>query len=222
MSENGTLMLGGDVAVSTILDRPADAGALLVLAHGAGAGMRHHFMERITGALCSRRVAVFRYQFPFLERGKGRVDPAPVLEQTVRAAVAAAHEAAPDLPVFAGGKSLGGRMSSRAATSPPGLDARGLVFFGFPLHPPRRPATERAAHLPDVPVPMLFLQGTRDDLADLELIRGITAALPLATLHVVAAADHGFAVLKRSGRTGEEVLQELADTATTWISERLP
>jgi len=222
MSENGTLMLSGDVAVSTILDRPADAGALLVLAHGAGAGMRHHFMERITGELRSRRVAVFRYQFPFLERGKGRVDPAPVLEQTVRAAVVAAHEAAPDLPVFAGGKSLGGRMSSRAAALPPGLDVRGLVFFGFPLHPPRRPATERAAHLADVPLPMLFLQGTRDDLADLELIRGVTAGLPLATLHVVEAADHGFAVLKRSGRTGEEVLQELADTATTWISERLP
>jgi predicted alpha/beta-hydrolase family hydrolase len=219
-SETGTLELSGDVVVSTILDRPPDAGALLVLAHGAGAGMRHPFMERLTAALAARRVAVFRYQFPYLEAGKRRVDPAPVLEQTVRAAVAAAREVAPDLPLFAGGKSLGGRMSSRAAASPPGLEVRGLVCFGFPLHPPRRPATERAVHLAAVPVPMLFLQGTRDDLADLALIGGVTATLPLATLHVVAAADHGFDVLKRCGRTAEEVLAELADTAAGWISER--
>lgn len=219
---NGTLLLAGDVVVSTILDRPSAARALLVLAHGAGAGMRHHFMERIAGALAARGVAVFRFNFPFLEAKKGRVDPPAVLEQTVRVAVAAAEQAAPGLPLFAGGKSLGGRMSSRAAAFPPGLGVRGLVFFGFPLHPPRRPATQRAAHLADVAAPMLFLQGTRDDLADLELIRGVIATLPRATLHVVAGADHGFEVLKRSGRTNDEVLAELADTAAGWISETLP
>jgi predicted alpha/beta-hydrolase family hydrolase len=222
MTETGTLTLSGDVAVSTILDRPADATALLVLAHGAGAGMRHQFMQRITDALVARRVAVLRYNFPYLERGRGRVDQPAVLEHTVRAAVAAAGQASPDLPVFAGGKSMGGRMSSRAAATPPGLEVRGLVFVGFPLHPPGRPGTERAAHLTAVPVPMLFLQGTRDDLADLDLVRAVTAPLPLATLHVVEAADHSFAVLKRSGRTGDDVLKELADTAAAWISERSP
>ena len=222
MSEHGTLTVSGDVAVSTILDQPPDAVASLVLAHGAGAGMRHHFMERLAGAVAERGLAVFRYQFPYLEAGRRRVDPPALVEQTVRAAVAAARQALPELPVFAGGKSFGGRMSSRAAAAPPGLDVRGLVFFGFPLHPPGRPATERAAHLPGVRVPMLFLQGTRDDLADLDLIRGVTASLPLATLHVVDAANHGFEVLKRSGRTNEEVMQELADTAAGWIRERLP
>jgi len=220
MTGNGTLTLSGDVAVSTILERPPDALALLVLAHGAGAGMRHQFMERLTEALLARRIAVFRYQFPWLEAGRRRVDPPPVLEATVRAAVAAAAAAAADLPRFAGGKSLGGRMSSRAAAFSPGLDVRGLVFWGFPLHPPGRPGVERAAHLPGVPQPMLFLQGTRDALAELELIRRATASLTLATLHVVESADHGFAVLKRSGRTGEEVLEELADTAAAWIRER--
>jgi hypothetical protein len=222
MRENGTLALSGDVAVSTILDAPPDPCALLVLAHGAGAGMRHHFLERLAGALVVRGVAVFRYQFPFLEAGRRRVDPAPVLEATVRAATGAAARALPGLPCFAGGKSLGGRMSSRAAAFPPGLPVRGLVFFGFPLHPARRPATERAAHLPAVPVPMLFLQGTRDELADLELMRGVTAPLALATLHVVAAADHSFAVLKRSSRTGEEVLEELADRTASWITQTIP
>lgn len=206
--------------MAAILDQPPDPVALLVLAHGAGAGMQHPFMERLAAALVTRSIAVFRYQFPYLEAGKRRVDPASVLEATVRAAVAAAHDARPGLPLFAGGKSLGGRMSSRAAASPPGLAVRGLVCFGFPLHPPRRPSTERAAHLPSVPVPMLFLQGTRDDLADLALIRGVTEALPQATLHVVEGADHGFEVLRRSGRTSAQVLAELADAAAGWISER--
>jgi predicted alpha/beta-hydrolase family hydrolase len=179
-------------------------------------------MEQLTDALVSRGVAVFRYQFPYAEAGRGRVDPAPVLETTVRAAVAAAAAALPGIPRFAGGKSMGGRMSSRAAASPPGLDVRGLVFFGFPLHPAGRPGTERAAHLAAVPAPMLFLQGTRDALAALELVRAVTSPLPLATLHVVAGADHGFAVLKRSGRTSAQVLDELADTAADWIRQRLP
>lgn len=213
-AETGTLRVSDDVTVSTILDRPPDAYASLVLAHGAGAGMRHRFMEELAAALVARGLAVLRFQFPYLEAGRRRVDPSPLLEQTVRSAVAAAW---PDLPVFAGGKSMGGRMSSQAAASAPGLDVRGLVFFGFPLHPPHRPATTRAVHLAAVPIPMLFLQGTRDDLADLELIRAVTASLPLATLHVVEAADHSFQVLKRSGRTAAQVLDELADTAAGWI-----
>jgi len=255
MNELGRLMVADDVVVSTMLDRPREAHALLVLAHGAGAGMRHRFMEALAGALVARGVAVFRYQFPWLEAGRRRVDQPAVLEATVRSAVAAAAAAAPDLPRFAGGKSLGGRMSSRAAALASGrdetdrgavgpgasvqdalaagasgvgahasgrlgLDVRGLVFFGFPLHPPGRPGVERAAHLPDVPVPMLFLQGTRDALADPDLIHHVTSPLPQATLHSVDGADHGFAVLKRSGRTGEEVMAELADTAAGWMKER--
>jgi len=221
MNQAGTLHLEGDVVVSTILDRPASPDALLVLGHGAGADMRHRFMQQLVEALVTRQLAVFRYQFPYAELGKGRVDPAPVLEATVRAAVAAAAAAEPELPRFAGGKSMGGRMSSRAAAFPPGLAVRGLVLFGFPLHPAGRPAVERAAHLADVTVPLLFLQGTRDTLADLSLIREVTASLPLATLHVAEGADHGFAVLKRSGRTSEQVLAELADTAAAWIRQRL-
>lgn len=221
MSQPGTLPLPGGGAVSTLLDRPPAAEALLVLGHGAGAGMQHPFMERLTEALNARGVAVFRYQFPYLEHGSRRVDPAPVLEGTVRAAVQAASAAAPHLPCFAGGKSMGGRMSSRAAAAPPGLAVRGLVFFGFPLHPAGRPGTERAEHLRAVTVPLLFLQGTRDTLADPGLIRSVTAPLPLATLHVVEAADHGFAVLKRSGRSPDEVLAELAEVAGSWIRRTL-
>lgn len=224
-SETGTLEVAGG-SVSTLLERPADARALLVLAHGAGAGMRHAFMDALAGALTARAVAVLRYQFPYLEAGRRRIDPPAVLERTVARAVAAAGVAAPGLPLFAGGKSMGGRMTSRVAAADgwtagaaPGV--RGLVFFGFPLHPAKRPATERAAHLPSVRVPLLFLQGTRDDLADLELMRGVTAPLPLAELHVVEGADHAFHVLKRSGRTDADVMEELADEAVAWMMRRL-
>jgi hypothetical protein len=182
--------------------------------------MRHAFMADLAAALHDRGIATLRYHFPFMEAGRNRVDPPAVLEQCVRAAVACGSRAAADLPLFAGGKSLGGRMTSRAAAAEPGLAALGLLFFGFPLHPPKRPAIERAAHLPDVRQPMLFLQGTRDDLADLRLIREVVAPLPNATLHVVDHADHGFAVLKRSGRTNAEILAELADVAVTWIRWR--
>lgn len=209
------------IDVSAILDRPADARALIVLGHGAGAGMRHPFMQSLADALVARRLAVFRYQFPWMEAGKGRVDPSSVAENTVRAAVAAARNAATGLPVFAAGKSYGGRMSSRAAAFPPGLEVRGLIFYGFPLHPAKRPSVERAAHLPDVPVPMLFLQGTRDDLADLELVRQVTSPLTNATLHVVEHADHGFAVLKRSGRTHADVLEELAAASERFVMDLL-
>ena len=207
----------GDVTLPALLVRPPDAHALLVLAHGAGAGMRHPFMDALADGLGGRGIATLRYPFPYMAGGRRRIDPPAVLEQCVRDAVACALREAGDLPVFAGGKSMGGRMSSRAAAAPPGLAARGLVFFGFPLHPAGRPGTDRAAHLADVPQPMLFLQGTRDYLADLALITEVVTPLPGATLHVVQHADHGFAVLKRSGRTNGEVLAELTATTDRWL-----
>lgn len=207
--------------VSGLLVRPDDARVLYVLAHGAGAGMRHRFMEAIASALAERMVATLRYQFPYTETGARRPDPPAVLEATVRAAAAAAADLAPGLPLIAGGKSMGGRMTSGAAARGPLPAVAGLVFLGFPLHRPKQPSEDRAAHLSQVTQPMLFLQGTRDDLADLELITGVCARLgPLATLHVVEGADHGFEVLKRSGRTDAEVLEELADTVVTWCRAR--
>ena len=203
--------------VSAILTRPSDARVLYLLAHGAGAGMRHRFMEAIVGALAERRVASLRYQFPYTEAGGRRPDPPAVLEATVRAASATAAEMAPDLPRVAGGKSMGGRMTSGAQARNPLPGVLGLVFLGFPLHRPKQPGETRAAHLSQVGVPMLFLQGTRDALADLGLITGVAGRLgPLATLHVVDGADHGFEVLKRSGRTNGDVLAELADTLVQW------
>jgi uncharacterized protein len=207
--------------VSGLLTRPDDARVLYVLAHGAGAGMRHRFMEAIAAALAERGIASLRYQFPYTEAGARRPDPPAVLEATVRAAVAAAGDVAPGLPLIAGGKSMGGRMTSGAAARGPLPGVAGLVFLGFPLHRPKQPSEDRAAHLSQVTLPMLFLQGTRDELADLGLITGVCARLgPLATLHVVEGADHGFDVLKRSGRTGEEVLEELADTVVAWCRAR--
>ena len=204
--------------VSALWLRPEGAWASYVLAHGAGAGMRHHFMERIAGALGARGVATLRYQFPYVEAGSRRPDPPGVLEASVRAAVSRARELAPDLPLVAGGKSMGGRMTSSAMARRPLEGVRGLVFLGFPLHPAKQPGTGRAEHLARVGAPMLFLQGTRDDLADLDLITGVCAGLGArATLHVVEGADHAFSVLKRSGRTDPQVLDELADTATDWI-----
>jgi uncharacterized protein len=203
--------------VSGILLRPPDAWATFVLAHGAGAGMRHRFMERIALALAERGIATLRYQFPYVEAGTRRPDPPGILETTVRAAVASAREVTPDLPLFAGGKSLGGRMTSNAIARRPLDGVVGLVFLGFPLHPPKQPAVIRAEHLDRVAAPMLFLQGTRDDLADLALITAVSGRLgPRATLHVVEGADHSFAVLKRSGRTEDEVLEELTLTTADW------
>lgn len=204
--------------VGALLVRPRDAFALLVLAHGAGAGMEHPFMNQLAQALAARGVATFRYQFPYTGAGGKRPDPPAVLEATVRSAAAAAASAAPGLPLFAGGKSMGGRMTSRAASAGAGLDARGIVFFGFPLHGAGGPpSVERAAHLSAVPQPTLFLQGTRDALADLRLMRDVCAALPGATLHVVDGADHGFHVLKKSGRDDAAVMAELADVTAGWI-----
>lgn len=199
--------------VSALFLRPSDARRLLVLAHGAGAGMAHPFMNALAGDLAALGVATFRYQFPYMEHRSRRPDPPPLLTATVAAAVSAAATAAPDLPIVAGGKSMGGRMTSQAAADGLLPEVRALVFVGFPLHPPKRPGTTRANHLSRVTVPMLFLQGTRDEFAELELLRPITDRLaPRATVHVIEGADHGFHVLKRSGRTDAEVMRELAET----------
>jgi predicted alpha/beta-hydrolase family hydrolase len=203
--------------VSALLLRPPEPWAGYVLAHGAGAGMTHPFMESVARALMARGMATVRYQFPYTEAGGRRPDPPGVLRATVRAAVARAGELLPSLKLFAGGKSLGGRMTSHAAAERQLDEVAGLIFLGFPLHPPKRPAIERAEHLERVGQPMLFLQGTRDDLADLTLVREVCGGLgDRVTLHVVEGADHSFGVLKRSGRTGSEVMDELADTIAGW------
>lgn len=216
----------GHGTVSGLLRLPDDAIALYVLAHGAGAGMEHPFMAAVAESLAERGVGTLRYQFLYMEAGKRRPDRAPVATTTVRAAVEAARgEAATfenkhgrPLPIFAGGKSFGGRMTSTAAAETPLQDVDGLIFLGWPLHPVGRPGTDRAAHLGDVTAPMLFLQGTRDALADLDLLRPILADLgDLATLHVVEGGDHSFRVLKRSGRTEDEVMAEIGDAVAGWV-----
>jgi len=206
--------------VSALLQRPRQAELLYVLGHGAGAGMRHPFLQAVADALGAVGVATFRYQFPYMEEGRRSPDPPHVAEATVRSAVMAAVRAAPELPLIAGGKSFGGRMTSSAAAKRPLPGVRGLAFLGFPLHPPNRPADTRAAHLSDLQLPMLFLQGTRDDLADLGLIRGVCQRLGArATLHVVDEADHSFHVPKRSGRSAEDVVLALAQTLAAWARE---
>lgn len=206
--------------VSALLQRPKQAELLYVLGHGAGAGMRHPFLQAIADALAVVGVATFRYQFPYMEEGRRSPDPPHVAEATVRSAVTAAARAAPELPLIAGGKSFGGRMTSSAAAKSPLPGVRGLAFLGFPLHPPNRPADSRAAHLSDVQLPMLFLQGTRDDLADLGLIRGVCDRLGArATLHLVEDADHSFHLPKRTGRSTDDVVGELAQTLAAWARE---
>jgi len=196
---------------------PPGARALLVLAHGAGAGMRHPFLERIAQALAERAVATYRYEFLYMEKRAGRPDPPAVAEARVREAVLDAARVAPGLPLFAGGKSFGGRMTSQAQGREPLPGVRGLAFLGFPLHPPGRPATSRADHLDDVLIPMLFLQGSRDEFAGLDLLRPVVKRLgKRVTLHVVEGGDHSFKVLKRTGRTDADVMNELADTITAW------
>jgi len=203
--------------VSAILMRPADARSLLVLAHGAGAGMTHPFLEKLAGELASAGVATFRYQFPYMEERRRVPDRPPVATAAVAAAVRAAAEAAPGLTLIAGGKSFGGRMSSQAASQGLLEGVRGLVFFGFPLHPPNKPGTKRAEHLSKVPMPMLFLQGTRDTLADLNLLRPICADLgSRATLHIIESADHSFHVLKSAGKGDPDLLRELAQVTASW------
>jgi predicted alpha/beta-hydrolase family hydrolase len=206
---------GGEV--SALLMLPAESRVMLVLAHGAGAGMGHPFLASLAAELAAVGVATLRYQFPYMEQRRRVPDSPAVLTATVRAAVRTAAEAAPRLPLIAGGKSMGGRMTSQATAQQPLEGVRGLVFFGFPLHPPKRPGTKRGEHLKKVTVPMLFLQGTRDTLADLTLLKPICKDLgSLATLHIIETADHSFRVLKKSGKTDAQALQELAQTAATW------
>ena len=203
--------------VSALLLRPEGARALLVFAHGAGAGLRSDFMEHMSQELGDIGIATLRFNFPYMERGSKSPDPRPVLAATVQSAVAAASVAAPDLPLFVGGKSLGGRMASLALLPP---EARGLVFFGFPLHAPGQPSTERADHLADVSLPMLFLQGTRDSFTELDLLRPILTKLGnRAALHIVEGAEHSFHMLKSSGRTDAEILKELARVTADWIEK---
>ena len=207
--------------MSGLLMSPAGSRALLILGHGAGAGMQHPFMEALAERLADRGLASLRYQFPYMEAGNRRPNPQPILLATVRSAVAAAGREAPGLPIFAGGKSMGGRMTSLAAAAEPLQAVEGLVFLGFPLHAVGRPSVERAEHLPAVGLPMLFLQGTRDRLAELDLLRPVCETLPRSTLHVIQDADHSFKVLKRTGRAPEEVLDELADVINRWTGEVL-
>jgi uncharacterized protein len=208
--------------VSALLLLPAKATCLLVMAHGAGAGMKHSFMEAVSRALAANGIATLRYQFPYMEQQRRVPDPPKVLTATVVAAVKVAAKSAPKLPLFAGGKSMGGRMTSQAAAEQTIQDVRGLIFFGFPLHPPKRPSIKRADHLNLVKQPMLFLQGTRDDLADLSLLRPICDELgSRATLRVIEGADHSFHVLKRSGTTDADVLAGLALTVKEWTAAHI-
>jgi predicted alpha/beta-hydrolase family hydrolase len=214
------IALAAGASVSALLQAPARPLACYVFAHGAGAGMQHAFMADVAGRLAQCGVASLRFQFPFMEQGSKRPDRPDVAQAAVRAAVTEAAQRLPGVPLFAGGKSFGGRMSSQAQAREPLPQVRGLVFFGFPLHPAGKPSRERAAHLAEVTLPMLFLQGTRDALAEMALVRETTQALgERATLHVIDGADHAFHVLARSGRTDELVLQELVETAAAWMQD---
>ena len=205
--------------VSGLLVRPDGARLLYVLAHGAGAGMRHPFLETVARQLDGRGIATLRYQFPYMERRASRPDPPAVAAATVRAVVAEAARVAPGLPLVAGGKSFGGRMTSTAQAEEPLPGVRGLVFLGFPLHPPGRPDDKRAEHLAQVRIPMLFLQGDRDEFADLKLLKPVVKRLgDRATLHLVEGGDHSFKVLKGSGRTADQVMNELAATIDGWAT----
>ena len=225
-AESQTLQLAHDRskgAVSGILQRPDDARAVYVMAHGAGADMRHRFLQSMADELAAVGVATMRFNFPYTEQGRSAPDRQPVLEEYVRSACAEAQRLVPGLPAFAGGKSMGGRMSSNACAREPLDGIRGLVFLGFPLHAPKKPSRERAAHLQEVRIPMLFLQGTRDDLAEIGLIREVTSELgSRATLHEIEGADHSFEVRKSAGRTSAEVRTHLAAVISAWITRIAP
>ncbi len=203
--------------VSGLLIAPAGARACYVLAHGAGAGMAHPIMAAVAEGLAERGIATLRYQFPYMERGSKRPDSPKVAQAAVRAAVAEAARLAPSLPLIAGGKSFGGRMTSQAQAAAPLPGVRGLAFLGFPLHAPGKPSDERGKHLFDVKVPMLFLQGTRDDLADLSLLQPLVRKIgPRATLTPFPDADHSFHVPARTGRKEAGVMRELLDALAAW------
>ncbi|MCK1395583.1 alpha/beta family hydrolase [Bradyrhizobium sp. 1] len=204
--------------VSAILTKPANARACYVLAHGAGTDMRHASMDKIAVGLADRGIATFRFNFPYMEKKLGRPDQPAVAHAAVRAAVAEAARLCPGLKLVAGGKSFGGRMTSQAQSKAPLPGVKGLAFLGFPLHTDKKPSTDRAEHLAGVEIPMLFLQGTRDGLADLDLLKPVVGGLGAkATLHEVEGGDHSFAVLKKSGRTNDEALTEVLDTLAAWI-----
>jgi uncharacterized protein len=208
----------GDDAVSGLFLRPADAEALFLFAHGAGAGMTHASMTSNAEGLASRRIATLRYQFPYMEKGSRRPDRPPVAHAAVRAAAAQALLLAPDLPLYAGGRSFGGRMTSQAQASSPLPGVRGLAFLGFPLHPAGHPDVVRAEHLAHVGIPMLFVSGERDALAELALLRTVIATIGnRASLHVVSGANHSFKVLAKSGRTSAEAEAEALDALARWI-----
>lgn len=212
------LMVKPGMTVSALYQKAPDASALLVLAHGAGAGMSHPFMTAVADRLAEAGVSTLRFQFPYMEAGSKRPDRPAIAHAAVRVAVLRAAKLAPGLPLFAGGKSFGGRMTSQAQALEPLPDVRGLVFLGFPLHPPEKPSATRAEHLLDVDIPMLFVQGTRDALAEPTLLRGVVKRLgKRATLWPVEGADHSFGVLVRSGRTNQEVLAEIAVVASEWM-----
>jgi predicted alpha/beta-hydrolase family hydrolase len=215
-----TLTVDDAHRVSALLQLPSSARACLVLAHGAGAGMEHSFMAAVANEFETRGIATLRYQFPYMERGSKRTDPPPLCHATVRAAVAEAARLAPGVPLFAGGKSFGGRMTSQAQASAPLASVRGLLFLGFPLHAAGKPADERGKHLFDVTIPMLLLQGTRDELADLTLLEPLVQKLgDLATLNLVQDADHSFHVPARTGRKDPEVRREMLDAAVAWMRD---
>ena len=216
-----TIEIGPDQQVSGLWLRPPAAAAALVLAHGAGAGMTHRAMEATAEGLASRGVASLRYNFAYMERGSRRPDTPAVAHAAVRAAVEQAEDMAPDLPLFAGGRSFGGRMTSQAQAEAPLPGVRGLVYFAFPLHPPGKPGIERAEHLGKVSIPMLFLQGTRDEFAQADLLDQTISRLgDQASLHRVVDAGHSFHVPAKAGRKDAQVLSEILDVAREWMSAR--
>ncbi|MEJ0023737.1 MAG: alpha/beta family hydrolase [Alphaproteobacteria bacterium] len=216
-----TISLENGESVSGLWQAPEDARCAYVFAHGAGAGMAHKSMSAIADGLAARGVATLRYNFLYMERGSKRPDAPPLAHKAVRAAVASARELAPKLPLFAGGKSFGGRMTSQAQALSPLPDVRGLLFFGFPLHPAGKPGDQRAKHLADVKLPMLFLQGARDALAELSLLEPVVTKLkPRAELALFDDADHSFHVPAKTGRKDADVLAEILDRAAVWMKAK--
>jgi uncharacterized protein len=217
-----TVAVSDALRVSARLELPAGARACYVLAHGAGAGMDHPFMSAAARELCALGIATLRYQFPYMERRARRPDPPPLCHATVRAAVAEAARLAPELPLIAGGRSFGGRMTSQAQALTPLPGVRGLAFLGFPLHPAGKPSTARADHLAQVRIPMLFIQGTRDALAARELMEAVTARLgERATLHWLEDADHSFHVPASRGRSDAQVCGSLLKLLAAWADSLL-
>jgi predicted alpha/beta-hydrolase family hydrolase len=215
-----SIAVESDRRVSGLLQAPAEPRCCYVLAHGAGAGMAHPFMASVAAGLAERGIASLRYQFPYMEQGSRRPDPPALAHATVRAAVARAAALMPDLPLIAGGKSFGGRMTSQAQAAQPIDGVRGLAFLGFPLHPAGKPSDDRAKHLLDVKVPMLFLQGTRDALAETKLLQPMVKRLgKRATLCLFEDADHSFHVPARSGRKDAEVMREMLDEFAAWAGK---